>query len=284
MKLSIIIVSYKVREKLRENLQALFASVCDFNFEVFVIDNNSQDGTVEMVREEYPRVKLIANSQNTGFAYANNQVLKEVEGEYVLLLNPDMKVQPNTLQNMVDWMDNSSAGIASCKLFNDRGELIRHVRRFPKFSDQLAIALKLPHLFPNILDKYILQDFDYDLAQEVDSVRGGFMMIRESVLKTLGIFDERFFLWFEEVDYCRRAKEKNIQVWYTPRAECLDYVGQSFKQVPTGITQKYFQNSMIAYFKKWHSPSHLILALAWSIGRLMSWAGELVGFQKRNRS
>lgn len=284
MKLSIIIVSYKVKEKLRENLLTLFASERNFDLEVFVVDNHSQDGTAEMVRTEFSRVKMIANPQNMGFAYANNQILKEVTGDYILLLNPDMKLRPDTLQKMITWMEQSTASIASCKLYNEQGELIKHVRRFPKLSDQLAVALKLPHLFPRILDKYIVADFDYQVAQQVDSVRGGFMMIKKTAFEQLGLFDERFFLWFEEVDYCRRAKEKNIQVWYTPIAECLDYVGQSFKQVPTGTTQKYFQNSMLAYFKKWHAPSQIILALAWPIGRFLAWLGELVGFQKRNRS
>jgi len=285
MKLSIIIISYKVKEKLGENLQALFASVCDFDFEVFVVDNRSEDGSAEMIRTDFPQVKLIANDQNLGFARANNQALKENKSEYVLLLNPDMKVETNTLQKMLDWMDQSNAGIGGCKLLNQQGKIIKQVRRFPTLSDQLVIVLKLHHFFPSLLDQYIRSDFDYTRAQQVDSIRGGFMVIKRITLEKLGLLDERFFLWFEEVDYCRRAKEVGIQVWYTPVAECLDYVGQSFKQVKTSQTQKYFQDSMLKYFKKWHPFfAYLLLAIAWPVGRLLALSGELVGFKKKSRS
>jgi hypothetical protein len=285
MKLSIVIVSYKVKDKLRLNLQTLFANVCDFDFEVFVVDNHSQDGTVEMINNEFPQVKLIDNQQNLGFAAANNQALKTVAGEYVLLLNPDMKVNQDTLKNMIAWLEQSAAGIAGCKLITEQGSVIKQVRRFPHLLDQLAIVLKLPHLFPKVLDKYILADFDYERAQQVDSIRGGFMMIKKSVLKQLGLLDQRYFLWFEEVDYCKRAQKAGIEVWYTPAATCTDYIGQSFKQLPTGLTQKYFRNSMLAYFRKWHSfDAYLILAIAWPVGRFMAWLGEKLGWQKKAQS
>jgi len=286
MDLSIIIVSWNVREKLRENLAAVFKSGGDFNFEVFVVDNNSADGSAEMVRTEFPEAKLIANAENLGFAKANNQALRAASGRYVLLLNPDMRVFPDTLENMAAWMDNhKEAALAGCRLIDEKGNILKHVRRFPKIFDQLAVVLKLPHFFPSLLDNYLMSGFDYAKEAEVDSIRGAFFMIRQETLEKIGLLDERYFLWFEEVDYCRRVKNAGLRIFYTPAAECLDYVGQSFGQVKRGRTQKYFQESMLEYFRKWHPGWRVfILRLAWPLGRLLAFIlGDLLRIKSRLR-
>lgn len=268
MDLSIIIVSWNVREKLRENLKAIFQSDGDLNFEVFVVDNNSKDASADMVAQEFPQAKLIKNQENLGFAKANNQAIKKAKGEFILLLNPDMKVFPDTLVNTVDWMrENKQASVAGCYLVNENGEAIKHIRRFPRFWDQLAIVLKLPHLFPGILNKYLRVDFDYGRPANVDSIRGGFFMIRKETLEKIGLLDERYFVWFEEVDYCREIKKSGGEVWYTPTARCVDYVGQSFSQVKRGVAQQYFRDSMLKYFKKWHPAwQYRVLKFIWPIG------------------
>ncbi|MDP2709049.1 MAG: glycosyltransferase family 2 protein [bacterium] len=275
MDLSVIIVSWNVREKLKDNLRALFESR-NINFEVFVVDNNSSDRTVDLVKKKYPQVKLIANRENLGFAKASNQALKLASGRYILLLNPDMIVRPDTLKNMLAWLDaNPRAAIAGCKLVDERGEIIRQVRRFPRLSDQLAIILKLPHFWPAILNKYIPDGFDYEKAAPVDSIRGSFFMIKKQTVEKIGLLDERFFVWFEEVDYCRRAREAGLEVWYAPAAVCLDLVGQSFAQLKRGAAQKYFRDSQLAYFKKWRPVwQYYILKNAWPIGIFLAAAGE----------
>ena len=276
MNLSIIIVSWNVCDKLRENLKAIYTPhpTSPLNkgrgvleFEIFVVDNNSQDNTVAMVKKEFPQVKLIANKENLGFAKANNQAIKESKGKYILLLNPDMRVLDNTLENIVNWMDqNPQAGIAGCKLTNEQGEILPHVRRFPTIWDQLAIVLKLPHIFPKILKKYLMQNFDYTRLAAVDSIRGSFFMIRREIIEKIGLLDERYFIWFEEVDYCKRVKNAGFKVIYTPTVKCIDYIGQSFKQVKRGKTQIYFRDSMLKYFDKWHPVwQYWILRLAWPI-------------------
>jgi len=277
MNLSIVIVSWKVKEKLRDNLRSLSNSQ-NVSFEVFVVDNNSLDGSVEMVKEEYPKVKLIANRENLGFAKANNQAIKQASGRYILLLNPDMRVFDDTLSNMVAWLDHHElASVAGCKLIDDNSRIVRHVRHFPEFLDQLAIILKLPHLYPPILDKYLRSDFDYSKSAPVDSIRGGFFMIRAETIKKIGLLDERYFLWFEEVDYCRRVKEAGYEVWYANAAECVDLVGQSFKQVNLAVKQRYFRDSMLKYFKKWHSPlAYWLLRLVWPIAILAARIGNKV--------
>jgi GT2 family glycosyltransferase len=184
-----------------------------------------------------------------------------------------MQVYSNTLSNMVGWMEaNPSASIAGCHLKNEKGETIPHTRRFPSVWDQLAIILKIPHIFPLVLNKYLMKDFDYSQEAEVDSIRGSFFMLRKSVIEKLGGLDELYFIWFEEVDYCRQANSAGLKIFYTPAVECLDYVGQSFGQVNNLKTQKYFRDSMLKYFRKWHPTwQYWLLRLVWPIGVLMVW-------------
>ncbi|MFA5023772.1 MAG: glycosyltransferase family 2 protein [Patescibacteria group bacterium] len=270
MDLSIIIVSWKVAEKLKVNLEALFKSQGAFNFEVFVVDNNSGDGTVAMVKNNFPQVRIIANYENLGFARANNQALRLAAGKFILLLNPDMQVRPDTLEKILAWAKaNPQATVSGCQLVSESGEIIKQVRRFPKFFDELMVALKIPHLFPGVVNKYLATDFNYQEAARVDSLRGAFFLInRDSYQKisssNLPLLDERYFIWFEEVDFCRQVYKLGGEVWYTPVAKCLDYVGQSFKQVPRGQAQKYFSDAMLKYFQKWGKKwEYQILKMVW---------------------
>ncbi len=294
MDLSIIIVPWNVRDLVRENLKAIYKNTSSIKFEVFAVDNDSRDGTAEMIKNEFPQVypiksgeagakqfngvKLIANNYNAGFSRANNQAIKMAKGRYILLLNPDMRVLPGTLEAMVKWMDeHKEVGLAGCHLVRESGETVPHIRRFPTIWDQLAIVLKLPHLFSSLLDKYLMRDFNYSKEAEVDSIRGSFFMIRREVIEKIGLLDERYFIWFEEVDYCRRVKEAGWKVMYTPSVKCVDYVGKSFVQVKRGVTQKYFRDSMLKYFKKWHPAwQYWILKIAWPIGLLFSMLGDIL--------
>ena len=267
MDLSIIIVSWNVEEKLKNNLKAIFRNSQNINFEVFVVDNNSSDNSAEMVKKDFPQVRLIKNDQNLGFAKANNQAIKRSTGKYILLLNPDMQVHEKTLENMLNWMNNTpQASIASCHLIDQNNITIPHVRKFPTLFDQLAIVLKIPHIFPGILNKYLMHNFDYTKSAQVDSIRGAFFMIRRDVISKIGLLDEQYFIWFEEVDYCKQAIKKGLKVFYAPAATCTDHIGQSFSQLTTIKKQKLFKDSMLKYFKKWHNPlSFYALNSAWVI-------------------
>jgi len=276
MDLTIITVPWKVRDLVSDNFSAIFANTKNIEFEVIAVDNDSQDGTVEMIAKEFPQAKVIANNYNAGFAKANNQGIAIAKGRYVLLLNPDMRVLPGTLENMVKWMDShKDVGLAGCHLIKENGETVPHIRRYPGFCDQLAIVLKLPHIFPAILDDYLRKDFDYKKEAEVDSIRGSFFMIRREVIEKLGGLDELYFLWFEEVDYCRQVKNAGWKVMYTPTAECIDFVGKSFGLLKRGKSQDYFRESMIKYFKKWHPTwQYLVLKAAWPLGVTLATVGE----------
>ncbi|MCF7820479.1 MAG: glycosyltransferase family 2 protein [Candidatus Pacebacteria bacterium] len=287
MDLSIIIVSWNVKEKLKENLKAIYASSGNFSFEIFVIDNNSQDGSTKMVKEMFPGVKLIANSSNLGFAKGCNQGLEKSRGRYKLLLNPDMRVFKNTLDLMLSILDkNPQAAISGCRLVNTEGEVVRQVRAFPAFLDQLAIVLKIPHIFPKVLNKYLLPKFDYGKDSQVDSIRGAFFVIREENFDLPIKLDERYFLWFEEVDFCRQAKKQDKEVWYFHEPQCLDYVGQSFSQLKSRKTQKYFFDSMLKYFKKWHpSWQYFILKIiSWPIIFLTGFLRDVIKIKSKFRT
>lgn len=270
MDLSIIIVSWNTREALKNNLTALLKSQ-GLSFEVFVVDNNSSDGTVEVLKAEFPQLNIIANSANHGFAKANNQALALAGGDFILLLNPDMLVDDQTtLAKALAWLkSNPQAWVAGFKLLDSTGQILPQVRRFPTLADQLAIILKLPHLFPSLLNRYIVKDFDYEQASAVDSIRGSFFFIRREALQKVGRLDERFFVWFEEVDYCRRVYQAGAEVWYAPVASATDLVGQSFGLLPRPQAQRYFRASQLSYFQKWHPTwQGLILQVAWLFSSL----------------
>ncbi|MFA5247683.1 MAG: glycosyltransferase family 2 protein [Patescibacteria group bacterium] len=295
MDLSIIIVSWNVRECLKDCLSRIFLSQTDFFLEVFVVDNNSADETAAMVRADFPQVKLIANSENRGFAKANNQAFRESIGRYALLLNPDTLSNEKTFNNLINWLDdNQQASISGCLLLDEDNKILKHVRKFPTLFDQLVIILKAPHIFPAVLNNYLRKDFNYSVAQKVDSVRGGFMAIRrETLSKIIGeerlkkgeLLDERYFLWFEEVDLCRSAHAVGLEVWYTPDTSCVDLVGASFSQLPRLNTQKYFRASMLKYFKKWHPAWQVfILRLAWPMGFFLAWFLDKLGMKSKKNT
>jgi hypothetical protein len=270
MDLSIIIVSWNVKDKLRENLLALQSSIFPGKkMEIFVVDNASADGSAAMVAAEFPQIRLIANQENLGFSKANNQAIELATGRFILLLNPDMRVYPDTLDKALSWAENNpQATVSGCHLVDEKGLDIKQVRRFPGFFDQLAVVLKLPHIFPGITSSYLLPNFDYSQAASVDSIRGAFFLINTVSWKKISskkpFLDERYFIWFEEVDFCRQVYQLGGEVWYSPAANCLDYVGASFKQIKRRRGQDYFSDSMLKYFAKWEKAWQVrCLAIAW---------------------
>lgn len=255
MQLSVITVTRNSANLIFEQIKSVWDGCKKISFEEIIVDNASVDKTVEIIEKDFSQVKLIKSEKNLGFAGANNLGVKIAQGEFLFFLNPDMRVIEGSLDIMVDWMRaRPDVGVASCKLLDENGNLNKDAlpRRFPTVWDQLAIVLKLPHLFPSIVDKYLFKDFNADVEQEVDSVRGSFIMMRREVYDKLGwAFDPRYFIWFEDVDLCREVKKMGLKVMYTPVISCVDYVGQSFKKANFFWKQKQFIKSMAKYFWKW---------------------------------
>ncbi|MBI4599174.1 glycosyltransferase family 2 protein [Candidatus Uhrbacteria bacterium] len=284
--ISIVIVNWNVRDILRENLARLFSLPCRYEKEVIVIDNGSQDGSARMVREEFPEVRLVMNDWNAGFAYPVNQGLRLSTGEVILLLNPDMLLEEGVLERTYDeLMAHPDIGILTVKLTNPEGNPIRSVRRDPGFRDQLAIVLKLPHLFPVVVNRYLYAEFDYETSQNVEQVRGSYFAFRRELFERVGPFDERFFIWFEEVDYCKRVRKEGYRVRYCADVACRDLVGQSFKQHPVRRKQAMLTRSMVFYFWKWHPKwQAAILATLRPLAILMGVGVDLARFLRKRKT
>ncbi|MFA6526680.1 MAG: glycosyltransferase family 2 protein [Candidatus Buchananbacteria bacterium] len=256
---SIVIVSWKVRELLNKCLESINSSRGDLQLEIFVVDNASNDGTVEMVKHDFPDVILIANHENAGFAKANNSALKRARGEYVLLLNPDTEIQNDTLIKSLEYMKRHSlCGALGLKMIYPDGRLQPSVRRFPKLRPIILMLLKIPKILPNLksIENYLAKDFDYGREQTVDQIMGAYMFIPKAVLDKVGHLDERFFIWFEEVDFCRRLKSAGYEVRYFPDISIIHHGGKSFAQQALISNQKMFFMSALKYFLKYAGKNH----------------------------
>ncbi len=254
--ISLVTVITNDKERVMEQLRSVHASQGNFVFEVVISDNGSIDGGPEAIRKEFPEVQIVENKMNIGFGAANNHALPLTKGSYILFLNPDMRLEPDTLIKMKDWMEaHPTAGIASCRLLDERGRdnLRAAPRRFPRLFDQLMVLLKIGKLFPSTLNGYLYKGFDFSREQDVDSVRGSFMLMRREIVEKLGwAFDPRYFIWFEDVDICREVWRLGYKVVYTPVATAVDYVGQTFKRIKNFYwKQKCMTESMLRYFRKW---------------------------------
>lgn len=276
MDISVITVTYNSKPFIGRLCNSLKDAAHGVTYEHIVVDNGSSDGTVEYLKEKYPHVTVIANSSNTGFAHANNQGFAESSGVYMLFLNADMKLNPGSLKILYDWMEGHKyIGIAGPKLRNEFGQLNRYAtpRRFPRMIDLVWEVLKVPHVYPKVHDHYLMRDESFEKEIAVDSLRGSFMMVRSDLLHKLGwAFDPRYFLWFDDVDLCKEAKQHGYDVVYTPIIAATDYVGQSFKLQPSVWKQRYYTESMVKYARKW-LPSYkaaVVIAVR-PIGIFLTW-------------
>jgi GT2 family glycosyltransferase len=239
MLLTIVIVSWNTRDLLDKCLAAAKAEIerSPLNFEnteLFVVDNASRDGSAQMVAASHPWAKLIVNAENKGFAFANNQVLKIAQSDFILLLNPDTEIIEGALATLMDFLrQNSRVGVVAPQLINTDGSVQRSCRAFPSFSAMLFELLGVSRIVPagSKFRQYKMLDWNHDDERQVDQPEGACLMIRRDVFENIGFLDEGFFMLFEEVDWCYRAKEAGWQIWFTPKAKVVHHYGQSIKQV-----------------------------------------------------
>lgn len=230
--LSIIIVSYNTSEFLKKCLRSIFESGFDHDrFEVIVVDNASSDNTGFVMKKDFPKVDFIQNKKNVGFSIANNIGLRNATGQYILFLNPDTEVRSQTLQRMVEFMDEyKDIGAATCKVQLSTGELDDAAHRgFPTPWNSFAHFSGLSKLFPRskLFNGYHLGYVDLDKIHEIDACAGAFMMVRRSAGEQVGWWDEDFFFYGEDLDFCYRLKEKNWKVYYVPDVSILHHKGVS---------------------------------------------------------
>lgn len=234
MKLSVVVVSWNTRDLLDRALSTLRADLAGIQAEVFVVDNNSHDGSADMVAKKHAWTTLIANDRNLGFAAGNNQAFKLAKGDSVLLLNPDTEVIKGAIPRLINFLEaNPLAGVVAPQLLNSDGSIQRSCREFPTFVNMGYELLGLSRMFPDKarFRAYKMLDFDHMQERQVDQPEGACLLVRKEVLQEVGTFDEGFFMLFEEVDWCYRIKQSGWQIWFTPSAQIVHHYGQSIKQV-----------------------------------------------------
>jgi len=236
-----------------------------------VIDNASSDGSAEAVAREFPQVHLLANSENTGYAHGNNQGIEASTGRYVLLLNPDVILPPGGLEQAVALLEKRpDVGALGVKLINPDGSPQASVRGFPTPLAVLWEAIGLSQLFPrcHLLGAYRMHWFTYDQEAEVDQPMGTFLLIPRRVLEDVGKLDERFPIFFNEVDWCYRARKRGWKILFSPCVEVVHYGGGSTRQVSAQMAWE-SRRGLLAFYRK-HYSSPLFAPIYW-VAAAASW-------------
>jgi GT2 family glycosyltransferase len=224
---SVLVVNYNTAHLLGELFSALDASRGGLRVQVIVVDNASRDGSVDILRKKYPNVELIENRTNVGFGRANNQALPRIRGRYVLLLNTDAFVATDTLEKTVDFMDSHPCcGVLGVKLVGRDGVLQPSCRYFPTPWNVFLARSGLARFFPSsrLVDD---MSWDHESVRECDWVPGCYYLVRREVIERVGLFDPRYFLYYEEIDHCRRVRQANWSVVYYPFTQVVHRGGES---------------------------------------------------------
>ncbi|MCL5103526.1 MAG: glycosyltransferase family 2 protein [Armatimonadetes bacterium] len=256
------IVNWNTRDELLDCLKSVFEQDGSVNCEVIVVDNASTDCSTGVVESEYPQAHLIRNDQNLGFGAAHNQSIKESSGRYVMLVNPDCRMlEPNVLRKMVDYMDaHVDVGILGPKVLNPDGSLQYSARHFPTMVAAVFRHTIFGKLFPNnrFVREYLMTNWAHDAATDVDWLSGSALMVRRETFEQIGLLDERFFMYCEDIDWCRRAHEGGWRVVYFPMASVSHRIGAASDKNPIPMIKQHHR-SMLRYFLKYDSRSPRIL-------------------------
>ena len=249
---SIIIVSWNTRDILADCLDSVYKTTSSIRFETIVIDNNSADNTCQMVRTSFPNVILIENQANRGFAAANNQGLDIAKGRYVFLLNSDTIVMQNAIEKLIDFADaNPHAAVVGPKVLNKNGTLQPTCFMFPSITNMLLSATYLYKIFPKsrIFSRERMGWWNRDDQRQVDVVTGCAMLIRQQVIKQIGILDENYFMYCEETDFCYRCKKAGWQILFTPDPQIIHLGGASSIQISRPMAMQ-LRASILLFFAK----------------------------------
>ena len=277
MDLSVIVVNYKSRDSLMECLAALEAGGAPARREVVVIDNASGDGVAEALAGAFPGARLIANRENVGYARAVNQGIAASSGRYLLVMNPDCVVGPGAVGTLAGHLDHHPrCAVAGPRIHNPDGSLEYSARAFPDhFTFLFNRYSLLTRWFPGNpwSRRYLLSDWDHSSTRDVDWLSGACLMVRREAIERVGPMDETFFMFNEDVDWCRRMKLGGWAVTYVPEASVVHHVGASRRKVAAKVIVERHRG-MIHYFHK-HHPSNPLLAFA-TDGLIMLRAGLML--------
>lgn len=261
MDVSVVIVNYNVKEFVQNLLHSLEKATRSIKAEIIIVDNASDDGSVELISEKFPDVKLVASKENLGFGKANNVGFRLAQGKYIFILNPDTLVQEDTLEKLIAFFERTpEAGMIGCKILNPDGTLQLACRRgFPSPWTSFCKVTGLSSLFPKsrLFAKYNLTYLDEDQIAEVDALSGSCMLMRKDVYDKIGGFDEQFFMYGEDLDLCYRVQKAGYKVFYVPETKIIHYKGESTKRSSLDET-KVFYGAMSLFVKKHFSSSFLL--------------------------
>lgn len=261
MKLSVVIVNYNVRIYLEQCILSVQRAIEGMDADIWVVDNHSTDDSVEYLQEHFPEVHLIANRDNHGFSYANNQAIRQSAGEYVLLLNPDTIVGEDVLKGCVEFLDaHPKAGGTGVRMLNADGKFANESRRgIPTPFTSFCKMIGLCRMFPKnkVFGRYYMKYLDADAPNQIEVISGAFMMIRRKALDEIGLLDDTFFMYGEDIDISYRLLRGGWQNWYLP-FNILHYKGEStvknsFHYVHT------FYNAMLIFFNKHFANKYFLM-------------------------
>ena len=269
VRLSVAIVNWNTRQLLLDALASIYSAPPSFPFEVIVVDNASADGSAPAVAHAYPQVHLIANADNRGYAEGNNQAMKAARGAYILLLNPDVLLPAHGLERAVAFLEaRPEAGALGVKQIHPDGSLQRSVRGFPTPLAVCWELIGLSRLFSRsrVFGAYRMTWFDYDAVLEVDQPMGTFLLLRRVAMEQVGMLDEDFPIFFNEVDWCLRCKRAGWKIYFTPEVEIIHYGGASTMQVGASMAWESRRGLLRFYAKHyrapWFWPLRAVIALA----------------------
>lgn len=266
MKLSIILVSWNTRDYLLGALRSIYKNPPSCDLEVIVVDNASEDGTAQAVAREFPGATLIANERNVGYAEGNNQGLALASGDFLLLLNPDVLVHPRTLDRAIAHLQqHPDAAAVGARQLNPDGSVQPSLRGFPTPLAVFFEAAGLSRLFPRsrLFGAYRMTWFGYDREADVDQPMGTFLLIRREALEAVGTLDERFPIFFNEVDWCFRARRAGWRIRFSPDIVITHFGGGSTRQVPAAMAWE-SRRGLLTYYRK-HYPSPLFAPIYWAV-------------------
>lgn len=261
MDISIIIVNYNTCKLTLEAIQSVYDSITNYQYEIIVIDNHSHDDSVMKIREVFPEVNLIENNENVGFSRANNQGINISTGRYVLLLNSDTIMESDTLTTMVEFMDkHKEVGASGCKVVLPDGSLDKACKRgFPTPMASLYYISGISKLFPKSskFNQYHLGHLSEDDAYPVDCLVGAFMFVRREAIDEVGLLDEEYFMYGEDIDWCYRIKQAGWENYYYPVTKITHYKGASSRKKPLKIIYE-FHRAMYLFHRKHFKGKYLM--------------------------
>jgi hypothetical protein len=257
--ISIIIVNYKVKEYIANLLNSIQKAQGKYNLQVIVIDNNSQDESITFLRSRFPNFRYIANSVNHGFGKANNQGIELAEGRYTLIINPDTLVSEDTFTKMIEHMEaNPKCGACGCKILNPDGSFAPESKRsVPNLASSLSKVTGLSSMFPKstVFGGYYMGWLHEDQIGEIEVLSGSFMFWKTEVLKQLNGFDERFFMYGEDIDLCYRIQSTGFQIHYVPTTSIIHYKGESSRKGDLKFV-RIFNKALFQFFDKHYSAKY----------------------------